>query len=207
MQGRVRRAIVQEKLTLLSSERLDNILDCLITVERENIPGDFIETGVWKGGACLYAAAILSDLDSDRHIWCADSFEGLPKPSYPEDAASKYWSYEGLKISKEEAEQNFRDHDLLGPRIHFLKGWFKDTLLLAPIETIAVLRFDGDMYESTEQALEFLYDKVSPGGFVIIDDYNLKDGCCRHATDDFRRKHRITAPLIWIDNEGVYWRK
>jgi O-methyltransferase/8-demethyl-8-(2,3-dimethoxy-alpha-L-rhamnosyl)tetracenomycin-C 4'-O-methyltransferase len=86
----------------------------------------------------------------------------------------------------------------------FLEGWFKDTLPTAPIDNIAVLRLDGDMYESTIQALEALYPKVSDGGFVIIDDYFLKP--CAQAVDCFRRERGIHSPLIPIDGWAVWWR-
>ena len=89
--------------------------------------------------------------------------------------------------------------------MRFLPGWFKDTLKDAPIENIAVLRLDGDLYESTIQALDALYPRLSPGGFCIIDDYNLEG--CRKAVADYRTKHGITADIVDIDGTGVLWRK
>jgi O-methyltransferase len=88
----------------------------------------------------------------------------------------------------------------------FLKGWFKDTLPTAPIERLAVLRLDGDMYSSTIEALTSLYPKLSPGGFCIIDDYGAIAGC-KQAVDDFRREQGITAELQPVDWTGRYWRK
>jgi hypothetical protein len=86
-----------------------------------------------------------------------------------------------------------------------LKGWFSDTLPKAPIERLAILRLDGDMYGSTMDALNALYSKLSPGGYCIIDDFHL-DGC-RKAVEDFRRDHSITAPIQEIDWAGRFWRK
>jgi hypothetical protein len=94
---------------------------------------------------------------------------------------------------------------MLDRQVRFLEGWFKDTLPTAPIGQIAVLRLDGDMYESTIQALEALYERVSPGGFVIIDDYFL--GPCRQAVTDFRSRTGIIDSIIDIDGKGVFWRK
>jgi O-methyltransferase len=105
----------------------------------------------------------------------------------------------------EEVQDNFRKFDLLDDQVVFLKGWFKDTLPGAPIEQLAVLRLDGDMYGSTMEALEVLYPKLSPGGFCVIDDYALPN--CRKAIDDYRAQHGIRSPLIRIDWTGHFWRK
>jgi O-methyltransferase len=90
--------------------------------------------------------------------------------------------------------------------VQFLKGWFKDTLPQAPIERLAVARLDGDMYESTMTAIEALYPKVQPGGFVIVDDYGAVPACKR-AIEDYRARFGITEPIETIDWTGVYWRK
>jgi O-methyltransferase len=103
-------------------------------------------------------------------------------------------------------QEHFRRFDLLDDNVRFLKGWFKDTLPSAPIEKLAVMRLDGDMYESTMDALKALYPKLSPGGFVIIDDY----GCipaCKKAVEDYRAAHGIVEQIVTIDWSGVYWRK
>ena len=90
--------------------------------------------------------------------------------------------------------------------MQFLAGWFKDSLPTAPIDRLAVLRADGDMYESTAQILTYLYPKLSVGGYCIIDDYGALPGCAQ-ATDNYRRQQRITEPLQWIDWTGVFWRR
>jgi Macrocin-O-methyltransferase (TylF) len=109
-------------------------------------------------------------------------------------------------VSLEEVKANFAKYGLLDDRVVFLKGWFKDTLPSAPIERLAVLRLDGDMYESTMVALTSLYDKVSSNGFVIIDDYGCIESC-RKAVHDFRESRGISEPILDIDGFGVYWRK
>ena len=103
-------------------------------------------------------------------------------------------------------KENFAKYGLLDERVVFLKGWFKDTLPAAPVERLAVLRLDGDMYESTMDALTALYDKVSAGGYVIIDDYGCIEGC-RKAVHDFRDARGIADKIVDIDGWGVYWRK
>ncbi len=105
----------------------------------------------------------------------------------------------------EQVQSNFRAYDLLDDQVVFLKGWFKDTLPTAPIEKLAILRLDGDMYESTMDGLNNLYDKLSPGGFCIVDDYGLPG--CKLAIDDYRKEHGITDVMIQVDWTGWYWRK
>lgn len=172
------------------------------------IPGDFIETGIWRGGACIMMRAVLKAWgDTTRTVWCADSFEGLPKPdgTYPWDWKDNLYSFDELRISLEEVKANFSKYHLLDEQVKFLKGWFKDTLPTAPVEKLAILRLDGDMYQSTIEALESLYHKLSPGGFVIVDDYNLVN--CRQAVEDFRKANSIHDPIIRIDRSGVFWMK
>jgi hypothetical protein len=195
--------------TMIGLKRLDNLHFCIEQVIQHRIPGDFIETGVWRGGACIFMrAALKAYMDEGRQVWVADSFEGLPKPDgrYRADDGDRHWTMtDTLAVSLEQVQANFGRYGLLDERVRFLKGWFKDTLPLAPIESLAILRLDGDMYASTMDALTNLYPKVSAGGYVIIDDYALAG--CRRAVDDFRQQMRIESPAIPIDWTGVYWKK
>lgn len=199
----------ERALTMIGVVRMRNLRRIIETVIAEQIPGDFIETGVWRGGACIYMSGILAAHDErERRVWVADSFEGLPPPSpelYPEDAGDIHSNYQELAISEQSVRSNFQRYGLLSDRVSFLRGWFKDTLPTAPIQQIALLRLDGDMYESTIQALDALYDKVSPGGFVIVDDYGLAG--CRKAVEDFRSQHSITDAIEDVDGAAVFWRK
>ena len=200
-----------EAETMIGLRRLDNLQECVTTVIQEGIPGDLVETGVWKGGACIFMRAILAAYsDTTRRVWCADSFQGLPVPNltaYPADIAAWWHDREDLKISLEAVKQNFARYGMLDGQVEFLKGWFKDTLPAAPIDRCAVIRLDGDMYESTMDSLKNLYPKLSPGGFVIVDDYGLVEDTCRRAVHDFRDAHSIDEPIIDIDGWGVYWRR
>jgi O-methyltransferase len=111
-----------------------------------------------------------------------------------------------LAVPLERVRELFARYGLLDDRVRFLPGWFADTLPRAPIERLALLRIDADLYESTGDALAALYDKVSSGGFVIVDDY----GCipaCRTAVDEFRAARGIQEPLEIIDWTGVFWRR
>ncbi|HEY8766302.1 MAG TPA: TylF/MycF family methyltransferase [Dehalococcoidia bacterium] len=194
--------------TMIGLVRLNQLQAAIEDVIAKNIPGDLIETGVWRGGACIFMRGVLAAHQvTDRTVWVADSFEGLPRPSgeYPIDSGGiPFWEEPVLAVSQEEVERNFAKYGLLDGQVRFLKGWFKDTLPTAPIDRLSVLRLDGDMYESTIQTLDALYWKVSAGGYVIVDDYGALE-VCRAAVEDFRNDHGITAPITRIDWGGVYW--
>jgi O-methyltransferase len=195
--------------TMVGFARLNNLQEAVETVLRENIPGDLIETGVWRGGCCILMKAILTAHgDMNRRIYVADSFQGLPPPNvekYPQDAGDKHHVHGFLEVSKQQVEENFRMFGLLDENVVFLQGWFKDTLPNAPFQKLSLMRLDGDMYESTMDALSSLYDKLSIGGFCIIDDYALPG--CRKAVDDFRALRKIHEAIVKIDHSGCYWRK
>jgi O-methyltransferase len=195
---------------MIGHMRMSNLRQIAEGVLANNIPGDFIETGVWRGGACIYMRAILKAYRiTDRRVWVADSFAGLPPPDiarYPVDTGDLHHTYKALAISLEEVKRNFAKYELLDEQVHFLKGWFKDTLPTAPISELAILRLDGDMYESTMDGLVNLYDKVSPGGFVIVDDFGAVPAC-RQAVMDFRGSRGIQGTIHDIDRIGVFWQK
>jgi hypothetical protein len=194
--------------TMIGFKRLSNLQFCVEDVIERRVPGDLIETGVWRGGACIFMRAILKVHGvADRRVWVADSFEGLPRPSagkYPADAGLRLHTAKALAVSVDEVQANFKEYGLLDEQVRFLRGWFCDSLPRAPIERLAVLRLDGDMYESTMDALVNLYPRLSAGGYVIVDDYGAVPSC-RLAIEDFRREHGITEPLRQIDWSGVYW--
>ena len=197
--------------TMIGLRRLDNLQACIETIIKDDIPGDLVEAGVWRGGASIFMRAVLRAYqDPSRRIWCADSFRGLPAPNleaYPQDKNANWHTKPELAVSREVVEHNFAKYGLLDDRVTFLEGWFKDTLPCAPITDIALLRLDGDMYESTMDALKSLYSKVSPGGFVIIDDYGLPEDTCRRAVHDFRDAQGISEPILDIDGWGAFWQR
>ncbi|WP_436864551.1 TylF/MycF family methyltransferase [Bacillus fungorum] len=195
--------------SMIGRMRMNNLQMCMESVLKQNIEGDFIETGVWRGGSCIFMRGFLKVYGvNNRKVWVADSFQGLPQPDeekYPQDKGDKLYTLDYLRVSLQEVQNNFRKYGLLDENVQFLKGWFKDTLPVASIEKLAILRLDGDLYESTMDSLTNLYDKVSDGGFIIIDDYVLPT--CKPAITDFRRERNIQEPLIPIDNMAVYWQK
>jgi O-methyltransferase len=196
--------------TMIGLKRLENLQYCVTEVLRKNVPGDLIETGVWRGGASIFMRAILKLYgDQTRLVWVADSFEGLPKPDgrYQQDAGDRHWeSSHTLGVSLDQVKENFTRYGVLDDQVRFLVGWFKDTLPTAPIKQLAVLRLDGDMYSSTMDALQNLYHKLSVGGYVIVDDYGAI-AHCRQAVEDFRAEHKITEQVHPVDWSGVFWEK
>jgi len=195
--------------TMIGLKRLTNIEDCIKILISDKIQGDFIETGVWRGGAVIFMRALLKAYAvNDRIVWVADSFCGLPKPNptaYPADKNDICYQREITSVSLEEVKNNFQLYNLLDNQVRFLQGWFKDTLSDAPINRLALLRLDGDMYQSTMEALISLYPKLSRGGFVIVDDYAAE--ACKQAIHDFREKENIADSIIPIDNWSVFWRR
>lgn len=196
--------------TMIGFERLRNLRELMSDVISDAVPGDFVETGAWRGGACIYMRAVLKVFGVlDRKVWVADSFEGLPTPDtarYPQqDIGDRHHTFKALSVSLETVQENFRKYDLLDDQVRFLKGWFKDSLPAAPIERIALLRLDGDMYASTMDALLALAHKVSPGGYIVVDDFGAVQGC-RQAIADYRKARGIDAPIHNIDGIGAYWR-
>lgn len=199
-----------EAETMIGMERLTSLQRCVESVLADDIPGDLIECGVWRGGACILMRAVLAAYgDETRCVWVADSFQGLPRPdaeNYKADKGLNAGIFAGiLGVPEAEVRANFQRYGLLDDQVRFLPGWFKDTLPDAPIDRIAVLRLDGDLYESTIQALDALYPRLSPGGFCIIDDYEIP--ACRQAVADYREKHGVTAEIVDIDGTGSLWRK
>ena len=195
--------------TMIGLKRLDNIQFCIEQVLKDGIEGDLIETGVWRGGGCIFMRGILAAHSiKNRKVFVADSFEGLPEPDkakYPKDIGDEHYKEKALAISLESVKDNFKKYNLLDDQVVFLKGWFEDTLPNAPIKKLSILRLDGDMYGSTMDALNSLYPKLSKGGYCIIDDYALHG--CKAAIDDYRAKNVITDEIIEIDWSGRYWRK
>lgn len=200
-----------EAETMIGMKRLTSLQECVETVLADDVPGDLVETGVWRGGACILMRAVLAAYgDTTRNVWLCDSFQGVPRSdtaNYKADKGIRAELAAGiLGVSEADVKKNFERYGLLDDQVRFLPGWFKDTLHDAPIEQISVLRLDGDLYESTIQALDGLYPRLSPGGFCIVDDY-LAVKACEKAVTDYREKHGITEEIVDIDGTGVLWRK
>ncbi len=207
----------ERAISMLPRARLDQLQACIEDVVRRRVPGDLIEAGVWRGGAVAFMRAVLAVHGvTDRVVWAADSFEGLPEPDaqrFPREAAAHSGpvlrdALRHLAVSQEQVRGNLERYGLLDARVRFLPGWFSKSLPAAPIARLAVLRIDCDYYQSTLDVLEALHDKVSPGGYVIVDDYGEDEWThCRQAVDEFRAKRGISDPLQPVDGSCVYWQR
>lgn len=196
--------------SMIGRQRMLNLRSLVTDVVERGVPGDLVETGVWRGGACIFMKGILRAMgDRGRTVWVCDSFEGLPlpDPAYPADDGIDLQQYGQLAVTQEDVAENFRRFGLLDDRVRFLKGWFKDTLPTAPIDRIAVLRLDGDLYQSTMDALSALYPKVSPGGYVIVDDYHAFEACSRAVHDYLAEAEPTDLAMNEIDGVGVWFQK
>lgn len=195
--------------TMVGEARLENLRRCVVDVVERGVPGDLIETGVWRGGSTIFMRGILKAYDVvDRQVVVADSFQGLPPPDaekYPSDAGLDWHVHEPLAVAVDSVRENFRRFGLLDDQVEFLEGWFKDTLPTIADRRFALLRLDGDLYESTMDALTNLYPSLSTGGYVIVDDYSIP--ACRAAVADYRSANGVEDPIEEIDWTGVYWRK
>jgi O-methyltransferase len=196
-------------MTMIGTRRMENIERCVRQVLRDRVPGDLIETGVWRGGATIFMRGILRAFGvTDRKVYVADSFGGVPPPDverYPADEGLDLHLWPGLAVSLDEVRANFDRYGLLDGQVEFVKGWFRDTLPALKGHRWALVRLDGDLYESTTDSLENLYDGLAPGGWLIVDDYEI--GACRQAVTDFRERRRIDDPIIEIDWTGICWQK
>jgi O-methyltransferase len=196
--------------TMIGRVRLGHLRRLVEATLRDGVPGDYIETGVWRGGACILIRAVLAAYDvTDRQVFVADSFEGLPRPNagaYPADARDRLYRFADLAVSEAQVRRNFEAYGLLDEQVVMVKGLFKDTLPSLQHKRFALIRLDGDMYESTSDALVHLYDRLSAGGYVVIDDYGIL-GSCRSAVHDFLDARQLRPTIEPIDVGAVWWKK
>ncbi len=205
--------------TMVDYKRLANADDLVADVDKRQLPGAIVECGVWKGGCSAVMAYRTLRNNSNRSVWLFDSFEGLPEPTEVDGDKARQQAQNntsgelkpiGRCVGPLEEVHTVLFSVLRIPRgmVNIVKGWFQDTLPKASkeMEPIAVLRLDGDWYESTIVCLNNLYDKVVPSGYVIIDDYGYWQGC-KKAVDEFLKERNITVTLQTIDGAGRYFQK
>lgn len=195
--------------TMIGHRRLGHLRGCVEDVIANGVPGDLMETGVWRGGATIMMRGVLKARGvTDRQVVVADSFQGLPVPNaddYPADEGLDFSTFDVLAVSKEQVQENFRAFGLLDDQVEFVQGWFKDTMPGLRDRTWAVLRLDGDLYESTMDVLVNCYPQLSPGGWLIIDDFSIP--ACEQAVHDYRAANGITEEIQVIDSDGICWQK
>ena len=179
--------------SVLSATQFDALEAMIVDVVERRVPGDFIEAGAWNGGACIFMAGVLKSLGVvERKVYVADSFEGIPKSTLtPEDPVDRWKDRWVAPYDKVVA--TFRRFGMLEENVVFLRGPFAQTLPQAPFRQLAIARLDCDSYESTTDALRFLYPKISLGGYLYVDDWHLPS--CRRAVSQFRTAFGIDEPI------------
>jgi O-methyltransferase len=199
---RLWRALRANGFTMLSCRRARLLNRLAEEIERDGVPGAFVDLGVNNGGSSV----MLSAGAPAREVYAFDSFEGLPDPGDLDGAMSAGWG--GELVASEDNVRAAFTRWAHPERLHIVKGWFEDTFpdAVAEVGPVALMHADGDWYESVKLSLESWYDRVSPGGFVVIDDYGHWEGA-RRAVDEFRAGRGITTPMRKVDYSGVYWRK
>jgi hypothetical protein len=197
--------------TMTSPEKLFGLILATRYITAHQVPGDIVECGVWRGGSMQAAALTLLEASStERELHLFDTFEGMPPPSEVDrrtrgksaeellaasDRDSKIWAVATL----DDVRTAMAESGYPAERIHYHRGLVEETIPRLAPERIAVLRLDTDWYESTRHELEHLYDRLSPGGVLIIDDYGGWEGS-RKATEEFLAK--TGAPLLLLPISG-----
>jgi len=196
--------------TMAGVKRLECVQHCVERVLEDKVPGDFIETGVWRGGTTMFMRGLLKAYGiRDRSVYVADSFQGLPPPDmarYPQDEKIALHTVPYLAAPLEQVREGFSRYGLLDNQVVFIEGFFQITLPRLRDRTWSIVRLDGDMYGSTMDGLDNLYPGLSVGGYLILDDYYHVPESAQ-ATDDYRARHGITDPIERVDKFSAVWRK
>lgn len=190
--------------TLLRKGQLDLIEQAVVSLEQRKVPGDYLEAGIWRGGAVILLRALLDAYAiPGRRVFAADSFEGIPVNTRalndPVDAWQDRWV-----ASLDEVRGNIARFGLLDERIVFVPGYFETSLPPLAGESFALIRLDSDSYDSVETSLQLLYPRVVKGGIVIIDDWHLPG--CRMAVLDYCARHNIRDAIQEYD-ANAFWTK
>jgi O-methyltransferase len=195
---------VVKGFTLTSPERIAGLCEAVKYILVNNIPGDIVECGVWKGGSMMAVARTLLQLkDNSRHLYLFDTFEGMTTPTNVDVdiMGMSPKQYPELQISIDYVRQSLSLVGYDDNKIHFVKGRVEETLPEQAPDIISLLRLDTDWYESTRHEMEHLFPRLSVGGVIIIDDYGHWQGA-RQAVDEYLKANKIKMLLNRIDYTG-----
>ncbi len=191
--------------TMVGLARMESLSRLAQRIEDEEIPGDVVECGVYKGGTAAILARSATHSRISRTVWLFDAFEGMP-PATPADGPEAPSWVGNLVSSPEKVRRLLRRAGADLSRVRIVPGLFHLTLSSARIPQIALLNIDADWYESVKLCLETLYNAVVARGFISLDDYGAWPGC-RLAVDEFFRKHALTFPLERVDQTARWFQK
>jgi O-methyltransferase len=190
-------------LSMVGLGRLDDLQACVDSVVREGVQGDLIEAGSWRGGASMLMRAALDSLgQTERTVWVADSFQGFPQAPGEGEELSEI---DFLVAPLDDVKASFARLGL-ERGVEFVPGFFGQTLPGLVGRRWSLVRLDGDTYDATWLGLSALYPDLSPGGFLIVDDYGAVPECQR-AVRDFRAHYGIDEPLQEVDWTCVRWQR
>lgn len=201
---------VKPRFTMVKNNNLINLYNLVQEVNKQDLHGDIVECGVWNGGsaAVMGVASVGGPCPRPRTIWLFDSFQGLPRPSEKDGEVERRFYFNELnKGSIERVKQILGRLDLRLENIKIIPGWFEQTLSSAPINKIALLHIDADWYNSVKIVLDKFYDRVVPGGFIVLDDYGYWVGCNRALQDFFLVRGIKNVPIKQISRGGAYFQK
>jgi Uri superfamily endonuclease len=190
-----------EEYTKTNAKRLLALSNLVEDVIKNNIKGDFVETGVWAGGSCMMMAYTLLDNNIIKPIWMYDTYTGMSKPTdfdkkaKEENKAIEKWEEsqkedynEWCYSSLDDVKKNMKKTKYPNQHIKYVKGKVEDTLITTKPKEIAILRLDTDFYESTLASLKHLYPLLKEGGYLIIDDFGCWEGCKKAVKEYFENK-------------------
>lgn len=191
--------------TMLTPERIQNLTRLAQRIEDEEIPGDVVECGVYRGGSAAILARRATHSRLGRTVWLFDVFQGMPPATERDGPAADSW-VGNLRSSPRRVERLLRRTGTDMSRVRIVPGLFQDTFPTVGIAQIALLNIDADWYESVKLCLENFYDAVAPGGIVTIDDYCLWPGC-RQAVDEFIEKRKLAIRVEQVEGIAGWFQK
>lgn len=214
---RIRLFIKTRENTMVTPNRLNNLFELAEHCEEKNISGSFVECGVWKGGSAAVMAYVAKKYHSKRKFWLFDSFAGLPEPTKKDGLSARRYAAGKIEgklepinecvASVEEVKMLFNQLGINWVQVRIKKGWFQKTLPTSKKEigSIALLRLDGDWYESIKVCFDNLYNQVVVGGYVSVDDYWRWQGCHRAVDDFFQGKNKPVFHTV--ERNSIYFQK
>ena len=188
-------------LTMVSYSRLRGLHEATKYVVQNQIPGDFVECGVARGGSAALVALTALEMGENRNLWLFDTFSGLPRPSTDNPDFDIADLYTGTCVASVREVETALSRFGITVNLRFVPGLFQETLPKAGVDSISLLHIDGDWYESVRACLDHLYDRVSPGGVIQFDDYGHWAGA-RKAVDEFFRARNLSPRMRHLDFSG-----
>lgn len=202
---------VKPRFTMVKNRNLQLLYDLASEATLRELPGDIVECGVWNGGsaAIMAAASMNATLGKEfRTLWLFDSFRGLPRPGERDGDLEKKSYFTGWNTGcMESVEEVFRKIGYPKDKLRIVPGWFNETLMHEPVKDIVLLHIDADWYESVKAVLQAFYQRVVPGGFVVLDDYGLWPGCRQALIDYFAEQNISGITIKKTGRQGAFFEK